>query len=127
MTFETWLAFLVAGVLISASPGAGAVACMAAGSRHGYRLGIWNILGMQVGIALQLAVVGAGLGAILAASTAAFTALKFRREVPAAPARAAADPVRQSSVRRALHRRGRAARDLQARRVEPVAIWSDLV
>ncbi len=77
MTFETWLAFLVAGVLISASPGAGAVACMATGSRYGYRLGIWNILGMQVGIALQLAVVGAGLGAILAASTAAFTALKW--------------------------------------------------
>jgi homoserine/homoserine lactone efflux protein len=77
MTLDTWLAFLVAAILISASPGAGAVACMATGVRHGHRLGIWNILGMQVGIALQLAVVGVGLGAILAASTAAFTALKW--------------------------------------------------
>ena len=59
MTFETWLAFLVAAILISVSPGAGAVACMATGMRYGYRLGIWNIFGMQVGIALQLAVVGA--------------------------------------------------------------------
>ncbi|MFO1362524.1 MAG: homoserine/homoserine lactone efflux protein [Burkholderiales bacterium] len=77
MTLETWLAFLVAAILISVSPGAGAVACMASGMRYGYRLGIWNIFGMQFGIALQLAVVGAGLGAILAASTLAFTVLKW--------------------------------------------------
>jgi homoserine/homoserine lactone efflux protein len=75
MTLETWLAFLVAAILISVSPGA--VACMATGTRYGYRRGIWNILGMQLGIALQLAIVGAGLGAVLAASTAAFTALKW--------------------------------------------------
>lgn len=50
---------------------------MASGMRYGYRLGIWNIFGMQFGIALQLAVVGAGLGAILAASTLAFTVLKW--------------------------------------------------
>jgi homoserine/homoserine lactone efflux protein len=77
MTLETWLAFLVAAILISVSPGAGAVACMTAGMRFGYRLGIWNIFGMQVGIALQLAIVGAGLGALLAASTVAFTTLKW--------------------------------------------------
>jgi len=77
MTLETWLAFLVAAVLISVSPGAGAVACMTSGMRYGYRRGIWNIFGMQVGIALQLAIVGAGLGAILATSTMAFTALKW--------------------------------------------------
>jgi homoserine/homoserine lactone efflux protein len=77
MTLETWLAFLVAAVLISVSPGAGAVACMTSGMRYGYRRGIWNIFGMQVGIALQLAIVGAGLGAVLATSTAAFTALKW--------------------------------------------------
>ena len=77
MTLETWLAFLVAAVLISVSPGAGAVACMTSGMRYGYRRGVWNIFGMQVGIALQLAIVGAGLGAILATSTMAFTALKW--------------------------------------------------
>ena len=61
MTLETWLAFLAAAILISVSPGAGAVSCMAAGMRYGYRLGVWNIFGMQVGIALQHAIVGAGL------------------------------------------------------------------
>jgi homoserine/homoserine lactone efflux protein len=77
MTLETWLGFLVAAILISVSPGAGAVACMTSGMRYGYRRGVWNIFGMQVGIALQLAIVGAGLGAVLATSTAAFTALKW--------------------------------------------------
>jgi len=77
MEFSTWAAFVVAGILISASPGAGAVACMATGMRHGLGLGWWNILGMQAGIALQLAVVGAGVGAMLAASTTAFNAVKF--------------------------------------------------
>lgn len=77
MNPETWSAFLVAAILISVSPGAGAVACMTTGMRYGYRLGLWNILGMQVGIALQLAIVGAGLGAVLATSTLAFNALKW--------------------------------------------------
>ena len=77
MTLETWLAFLVAAILISVSPGAGAIACMTTGMRYGYRLGIWNIFGMQVGIALQLAIVGVGLGAVLAASMLAFTILKW--------------------------------------------------
>jgi homoserine/homoserine lactone efflux protein len=77
MTLETWLAFLVAACLISVSPGAGAVACMTSGMRYGYRRGVWNIFGMQVGIALQLAIVGAGLGAILATSTVAFATLKW--------------------------------------------------
>ncbi len=77
MNLETWLAFLVAAILISASPGAGAIACMTTGMRHGYRLGVWNILGMQIGIGLQLAVVGVGLGAVLATSTFAFNVLKW--------------------------------------------------
>jgi homoserine/homoserine lactone efflux protein len=111
MTLDTWLAFLVAAILISASPGAGAVACMATGTRYGYRLGIWNIFGMQVGAALQLAVVGAGLGAILAASTAAFTALKWlgvaylcylgwkQWRAPAEPARAEGGNGRDGTAR----------------------------
>jgi threonine/homoserine/homoserine lactone efflux protein len=40
MSFETWLAFLVAAVLIGVLPGAVAVACMATGMRHGYQPGI---------------------------------------------------------------------------------------
>jgi homoserine/homoserine lactone efflux protein len=77
MPLDTWLAFFVASWLISLSPGAGAISCMAAGMRYGYARATWNILGLQLGILFVLAIVAAGLGAIIAASTALFTAIKW--------------------------------------------------
>ena len=77
MRLSTWLAFFVASWLISLSPGPGAFSCMAAGMRHGYRRALWNIVGLELGVLLVLAVVGAGLGALLAASTTAFAAIKW--------------------------------------------------
>jgi homoserine/homoserine lactone efflux protein len=60
MALETWLAFFVASWLISLSPGAGAISCMAAGIRYGYRKGLWNIAGLQLGILFVLIIVAAG-------------------------------------------------------------------
>src|SRR5947209_16461711 len=77
MTLQTWLAFFVASWLISLSPGSGAISCMAAGMRYGYRRAIWNIAGLQLGILLVLAIVAAGLGALLAASASGFTIVKW--------------------------------------------------
>jgi len=77
MALDTWLAYFVASWLISLSPGAGAISCMAAGMRYGYARATWNILGLQLGILFVLAIVALGLGAIIAASTALFTAVKW--------------------------------------------------
>ena len=77
MTLETWLAFLAASFLISLSPGAGAISCMAAGLRYGFRRAAWNIAGLILGILFVLSIVAAGLGAILAASTLAFAVVKW--------------------------------------------------
>jgi len=77
MTASTWFAFFIASWLISLSPGAGAISCMAAGMRYGYARAMWNILGLQLGILFVLAIVAAGLGAIIAASTALFTLIKW--------------------------------------------------
>jgi homoserine/homoserine lactone efflux protein len=77
MPLDTWLAFLVASWLISLSPGAGAISCMTAGMRYGYGRGAWNILGLQLGILLHLVIVAAGLGAVFAASSTAFTVVKW--------------------------------------------------
>jgi homoserine/homoserine lactone efflux protein len=77
MSLSTWLAFFVASWLISLSPGAGAISCMAAGMRYGYRRGLWNIAGLQLGILFILLIVAAGLGALLAASSVAFEAIKW--------------------------------------------------
>lgn len=77
MSLETWLAFFVASWLISLSPGPGAVSCMAAGLRYGYRRALWNILGLQLGVLLLVVICAAGLGALLAASHTAFTLIKW--------------------------------------------------
>jgi len=77
MTVETWLAFFAASWLISLSPGAGAISAMAAGLRFGLARAMANIAGLIAGILFVLLVVAAGLGALLAASTVAFTAVKW--------------------------------------------------
>lgn len=77
MTLSTWLAFFVASWLISLSPGAGAIKSMSTGLRYGYRKGLWNILGLQLGVVFLIAIVATGLGAVLAASRVAFEAIKW--------------------------------------------------
>jgi homoserine/homoserine lactone efflux protein len=77
MKIETWLAFFVAAWAISLSPGAGAIAAMSSGLRHGLKRGYWTTIGLQLGILLQLAVVAAGIGALLAASRIAFESIRW--------------------------------------------------
>lgn len=77
MSPETWIAFFAASWLISLSPGPGAISSMAVGMRYGYRAGLWNICGLQLGILLLVAIVAVGLGALLAASNLAFSAVKW--------------------------------------------------
>ena len=59
MAVETWLAFFVACWVISLSPGAGAIASMSSGLQYGFLRGYWNALGLQIGLALQIAIVAA--------------------------------------------------------------------
>ncbi len=77
MALDTWLAFFLASWIISLSPGAGAIASMSSGLQYGFIRGYWNAIGLQLGLAMQIAVVAGGLGAILAASSTAFYAIKW--------------------------------------------------
>jgi homoserine/homoserine lactone efflux protein len=77
MLLSTWLAFFAASWAISISPGAGAVAAMSAGLNHGFRRGFFTIFGLILGIWTQVIVVGAGLGALVAASSTAFSVVKW--------------------------------------------------
>lgn len=77
MDFATWLAFFAASWAISISPGAGAVAAMSAGLTHGFARGYVLSLGLILGIWTQLAVVAVGLGALIAASSVAFSIVKW--------------------------------------------------
>lgn len=77
MELSTWLAFFAAAWAISLSPGAGAVAAMSAGLNHGFRRGYTMTFGLVTGIWTQVLVVGIGLGALIAASSVAFTIVKW--------------------------------------------------
>jgi homoserine/homoserine lactone efflux protein len=77
MAWEVWLTFVGAAIAIAVSPGAGAIQSMATGLTHGVRRGYWSILGLEVGLMLQLALVAAGLGAVVANSVLAFTVIKW--------------------------------------------------
>ncbi|UVJ44201.1 LysE family transporter [Pseudomonas sp. LS1212] len=77
MTLETWLAFFAACWVISLSPGAGAIASMSCGLQYGFWRGYWNALGLQLGLVMQIAIIAAGVGAILAASATAFQVIKW--------------------------------------------------
>ncbi len=77
MTIESWLAFLVACILISVTPGAGAVNTMSNGMVYGVRHSLPAIMGLQLGLAAQFVIVGIGLGALLASSETIFSAIKW--------------------------------------------------
>ncbi|MFO1397895.1 MAG: homoserine/homoserine lactone efflux protein [Burkholderiales bacterium] len=77
MLLDTWLAFVVAAFLISLSPGAGVVSCLAAGLRFGFARGVWNVAGLIAGLMFVMIVAAVGLGALLAASAVAFTITKW--------------------------------------------------
>ncbi|OLS63174.1 LysE family transporter [Pseudomonas putida] len=77
MSLETWLAFFAACWVISLSPGAGAIASMSCGLQYGFWRGYWNALGLQLGLILQIAIIAAGVGAVLAASATAFQVIKW--------------------------------------------------
>ena len=77
MELSTWLTFFAASWAISISPGPGAIASMSAGLNHGFKYSYVTIFGLVLGIWTQLAVVGVGLGALIAASATAFTVVKW--------------------------------------------------
>ena len=77
MELQVWLTLLVAAVLISLSPGAGAITSMSYGLSHGVRNALFAVLGLQLGWMTQFVVVAVGLGGIIAASVTLFTAVKW--------------------------------------------------
>jgi homoserine/homoserine lactone efflux protein len=74
--WHLWLGILGASIAIAFSPGAGAIKSMAAGLSHGLLRAYWSIVGQELGLVFQLALVGVGLG-VVAKSVLAFTIIKF--------------------------------------------------
>lgn len=77
MSLSLWGAFAATVVLLAISPGPGAAAVMSAGMGHRFAVAFRVVLGLQVALLLQLTIVAAGVGALLAASETAFAAVRW--------------------------------------------------
>ncbi|WP_030659995.1 LysE family translocator [Streptomyces rimosus] len=77
VTDVEWTAFFPAAVLLAATPGANQLLALRNGLRHGPRAAVGASLGRFGAFALMVAAVAAGLGALLTASEAAFTVVKW--------------------------------------------------
>lgn len=77
MGFETWAAFAAASAILVAIPGPTVLLVVAYALGAGRGTALWTVLGVFLGdlVAITLSVIG--LGAILAASSLLFTALKW--------------------------------------------------
>lgn len=77
MSYQVWLAYMLACWVISISPGAGAIASMSSGLNYGFRRGYWNALGLQLALLLQIGIVTAGVGVLFATTPWAFLVVKW--------------------------------------------------
>lgn len=116
MTRSQVLAFLVASEALLVVPGPSVLFVVSRGVTYGRRAAVATVVGNTAGSAVQAVAVAAGLGAVVATSTAVFTAMKVvggaylvhlgikawrdRRSLAAALAAGAATPIR--STRRLL-------------------------
>lgn len=77
MSYQIWIAYMLACWVISISPGAGAIASMSSGLNYGFKHGYWNVLGLQLALLLQIGIVAAGAGVLFATTPWAFLAVKW--------------------------------------------------
>ena len=77
MSYQIWLAYMLACWMISISPGAGAIASMSSGLNYGFRRGYWNAIGLQLALLVQIMIVAAGVGVLFATTPMAFLIVKW--------------------------------------------------
>lgn len=77
MPFSLWLTLLLACVVISFTPGAGAINTMGNALAHGFRRAIWGILGQQAALVVQIVIVALGVGVLVASSPLLFDVIRY--------------------------------------------------
>lgn len=77
MSLETWALYLVASIGLSLTPGPNGLLALTHGALYGSRRTVATILGGALGFAIIIGLSIFGIGALLAASTGAFTVMKF--------------------------------------------------
>ncbi|MBO0981493.1 LysE family transporter [Microbacterium sp. SD291] len=77
MTLAIWLSLLPACVVISFTPGAGAIFTMSNSLSQGWRRSIWGIVGQQLALIVHVVIVAAGVGLIVSRSEVLFNVIRY--------------------------------------------------
>lgn len=77
MSFSLWLSLLTACLVISFTPGAGAINTMSNALASGWRRSLWGVVGQQLALLIHIAIVAAGVGVLVARSPVVFTAIRY--------------------------------------------------
>lgn len=77
MTWTVWLSLLAACVVISLTPGAGAINTMSNALNEGWRRSIWGVIGQQLALIVHVAIVAAGIGLLVARSPVLFETIRY--------------------------------------------------
>ncbi|WP_065545969.1 LysE family translocator [Vibrio scophthalmi] len=77
MSLETWTLYLVAILILTASPGPSSLLCMTKGVTQGFRIGVYTALGSLTAITIILTLSFTGLGLVIASSELTFNIIKY--------------------------------------------------
>lgn len=77
MSLAVWFSLLPACVVISFTPGAGAINTMSNALSQGWRRSIWGILGQQLALIVHVVIVAAGLGLLVSQSELLFNVIRY--------------------------------------------------
>lgn len=72
-----WFSLLTASVVISLTPGAGAINTMSNALTVGWRRSIWGVVGLQLALLVHIVIVAAGVGVLVAQTPVLFTAIRY--------------------------------------------------
>jgi threonine/homoserine/homoserine lactone efflux protein len=75
--FDTWIYYLLAVLILTASPGPSSLLCMTKGVQSGFKLSIFTALGSLTAITGILTLSFTGLGVIIASSELVFNIIKW--------------------------------------------------
>ncbi|PRA83558.1 LysE family transporter [Microbacterium sp. MYb66] len=77
MSLAVWFSLLTASVVISFTPGAGAINTMSNAMNQGWRRSIWGIIGQQIALIVHVAIVAAGVGLLVSRSEFLFNGIRY--------------------------------------------------
>lgn len=77
MALTVWLSLLTASVVISLTPGAGAINTMSNAIAHGWRRSLWGVIGQQLALIVHVVIVAAGVGLLVSRSPVLFEIVRY--------------------------------------------------